>query len=95
MSELDLETRILNTRKALDTLREDKVRKEERLSNLKRQNEEIENQLKSLGLDPNKLADIIKEKNAELTEKVEKFEQDTAKLAEALQSIQNKLNEVE
>lgn len=91
--ELDLETRVLNTRKTLESLREDKVRKEERLSSLKKQKEEIEAQLKSLGLNPSKLDQIIQDKTAELTSKVEKFEEDTTKLANALQGIQEKLNE--
>jgi len=93
MADMDLETRVLETRKLLDTLKEDKVRKEERLSNLTKQKNDIEKQLKSLGLDPSKLEDIIKEKSQEMEVKVAKFEKDTEALAQALAAIQERLNE--
>jgi chromosome segregation ATPase len=89
----DLETRVVETRRLLDSLREDKVRKEERLANLTKQKSDIEKQLKGLGLDPSKLEDIIKEKSEELEAKVAKFEEDTASLASALAAIQDKLAE--
>lgn len=92
-SDMDLETRVLEARKSLETLREDKVRKEERLASLMKQKQELESQLKALGLNPSKLEEIIAEKQAELEEKVSKFEKDTANLASALSVIQEKLNE--
>jgi len=89
----DLESRVVETRRLLETLREDKVRKEERLANLTKQKSDIEKQLKGLGLDPSKLEDIIKEKSEELEAKVAKFERDTENLATALSAIQEKLAE--
>lgn len=89
----DLESRVMETRRVLESLREDKVRKEERLANLTQQKADIEKQLKSLGLDPSKLEDIISEKTSELESKVAKFEQDTGHLAKSLAAIQEKLAE--
>ena len=91
--ELDLETRVLNARKKLEASREDKARLEERLANATRQRDDIEKQLKAVGIDPANLEDIIKARTEELEAKVAKFESDTTKLAESLQAIQENLSE--
>lgn len=91
--ELDLETRVLNARKKLEASREDKARLEERLANATRQRDDIEKQLKAVGIDPANLDAIIKSKTEELEAKVAKFEADTEKLADSLQAIQENLSE--
>lgn len=91
--ELDLETRVLNTRKELETARELKVRYEERLANATKQKAELEAQLKAVGIDPSKLDQIIEDKKNDLELKVTEFESNVAKVAESLKQIQEKLGD--